>query len=206
MGSSHSISCSISPRHRSPPQAPHLVDQARVIEQLAVNAPAGWRIVVKEHPRTYPTRGREYYRPLLDLPNVHLCRPSVSSRVLLERAEVVVALTGSVGMEALFTGKKVAVVGRPYYAFFPSVLKLDRAGDLFDAIEALEAADIDGPELKRFAAAYYASVFDLGELDEDGIWPKPVEGGANIAAALRRHLALIDRGVLGGNTYPVRQR
>lgn len=175
-------------------QAPHCIDQALLIEQVAVNAPAGWRIVVKEHPRTYPARGPRYFRALLDLPNVHLCHPTVSSHDLLDRAKVVLTLTGSVGIEALFAGKPVAVVGRPYYAFFPGVMRLDRPGDLFDALEGVGGREPEGSQLERFAAAYYASVFDAGTLAADRMWPEPEEGGRRIAQAVRRHLDLMANG------------
>ncbi len=187
-------------------QVPHQIDQMQVIEQLAVNAPAGWRIVVKEHPRTYPARGEAYFRPLCDLPNVHLCHPAVPSRALLEKAEVVVAMTGSVGMEALFMGKKVAVVGRPYYAFFPGIGRLDRPGDLFDLLADPEGMKVEPQALEQFAAAYYASVFEAGALSPDGMWPIPEQGGANIAEALRRHLVLIAQGRLRPTDYPPFQR
>ena len=187
-------------------QAPHQIDQLQVVEQLAVNAPAGWRIVVKEHPRTYPARGERYFRPLCDLPNVHLCHPSVASRALLSKAEVVVTMTGSVGMEALLMGKKVAVIGRPYYAFLPGVARLERPGDLFDLLDEPGGMAVDPVLLERFAAAYYTSVFDAGALSADSMWPIPQQGGAIIADALRRHLDLIERGEIRASNFPPYQR
>jgi hypothetical protein len=187
-------------------QAPHAIDQMQLIEQMAVNAPGGWRIVVKEHPRTYPARGEGYFRPLVDLPNVHLCHPSVSSHALLEKARCVVTLTGSVGIEALFMGKPVAVIGRPYYAFFPKVMRLERAGDLFAVMSGSGVGHHDEGELERFAGAYYASVFDAGKLADDRMWPEPGEGGVRIADAVRRHMALITSGALCVADYAPFQR
>ena len=84
---------------------------------IAINAPSGLKIVVKEHPRGYGSRGAAFFGPLPNLPPVILCHPSVDSMRLISHAEAVVAISGTAGLEGILLDKRVGVLGRPFYSF-----------------------------------------------------------------------------------------
>ncbi|MBI3629472.1 MAG: hypothetical protein HY217_07840, partial [Candidatus Rokubacteria bacterium] len=165
-------------------QAPRWVRQEAVIEQLAISAPAGVRVVAKEHPRTFGSRGASFFSPLTDLPNVVTCHPTVSTEALLHGADGVVAVTGSPGFEALILGKRVGVLGRPFYAAYKGVRLLDHPADVYAALaDRAWRPDTMVEERREFLAAYVQSLFDFGHGDGPRLYP--ASGGERWAAALR---------------------
>ena len=185
-------------------QAPRWIDQERVIEQIAINAPLGTTVVVKEHPRSFGHRGKRYFSELTTLPNVRIAHPAASNRDLLAGASVVFTLTGSNGFEAWLAGKKVATLGRPYYCRLPGVRRLDHPADFWQ--HALDPDwSVDGLDdvRKRAAAAYAASVYGLGRASSDGVWPIPEDGGPRLAEATKAYFAFIEQNDLRPSDVPI---
>jgi hypothetical protein len=182
----------LQPEASTASQAPRWVDQERIIEQMAVNAPQGLRIVVKENPQCYGWRGKRYFGALADLANVDLCHPLVSTRELIRRSEVLVTITGSAGIEAIMQGKRVAALGRPPYAEFPGLRLLESPEQVFSELAdpAWHPAAYEA-DRETFIAAYLQSVQTLGEVEPGRKWPTPKVMGPNFAAGVRRVLAFI---------------
>ena len=172
-------------------QAPRWVDQEVVVEQLAINAPSHLKIVVKEHPNTYGTRGRDFFQRLKDLPNVVLCHPAVDSHALLSGAKAVVAITGTLGLEGILLGKRVGVLGRPFYSVYKGVKTLNYPEEIYDAMEdpAWRPEEM-GQETRDFLAAYIQSSHEFGHGGKTDIFPPT--GGDKWAGALRQTMNLID--------------
>ncbi len=178
--------------HRQPEastasQIPRWVDQEVVIEQMAINAPVGWKIVVKEHPRNYGSRGPGYYARMLDLPNVHLVHPALESDRLIRSCRAMLTLTGSAGLEAILVGKPVAALGRPYYSVMPCVKLLDYPDQIWSALR--DEAWMNGaasPERETWLAAYVQSLTMLGPVEYGNIWPQFDVAAPNLAEGFRR--------------------
>jgi len=166
--------------------------QDAIVEQLALNAPAGLKILVKEHPRTYGSRGAEFFGRLKRLPNVLLCHPEVDNNIVLANATGILALTGASGFEGILLGKKVVVLGRPFYANYRGVRVLTFPDEAFDADKQ---ADWDEEEMtnerRTYVAAYLQSCFPFGHGEGTEMWPPT--GGDKWASALRQTLQFIDR-------------
>ena len=63
-----------------------LQNQIEVARTLALALPVGMKLVVKEHPRAAGFRPLGYYRRLLDIPNVLIAAPELSSQRLVRDA------------------------------------------------------------------------------------------------------------------------
>lgn len=173
--------------------APRWVDQNSIIEQLAINAPYDFKIVIKENPRTYGFRAKSYFGPLLEMPNVHMCHPAVNSYEVAARSEAILAIIGSIGMEGLLMGKRVAVLGRPYYSIYPAVKKLNAPEEIFDALkDSSWKPETMVTERLNFAAAYIESANDFGTVPQGEVWPAPESGGPRLAQALHRLMTFIE--------------
>jgi Capsule polysaccharide biosynthesis protein len=173
------------------------VDQDRMIEQLAINAPMGIRIAVKENPRGFGWRGYEYYSRLLDLKNVFLVHPLVSNDALIREAAAILSITGTVGMEGIALGKKVAVLGRPAYDIYEGVRKIDNPEEIFDhLVDPGWTPESMVGERRRFFAAVAESSFFLGGPQRGEPWPLADEAGPNLARALESFLSVIERAQL----------
>ena len=171
-------------------QAPRCVDQNAIVEQLALNAPSWLKIVVKEHPRSYGRRGASFFGPLMRLPNVVVCHPHVSNYELLTRAEAILTITGTSGFEGLVFGKKVGVLGRPFYAAYAGVRKLFHPEELYEALADPSWAPEDMREERRvFLAAHAQSQHDFGLVPDR--W-YPADGGVKWARALEETMVFID--------------
>ncbi|MEW6657713.1 MAG: hypothetical protein AB1424_03545 [Thermodesulfobacteriota bacterium] len=182
--------------------APRWVNQEAIIEQLAINAPYGLKIVIKENPRTYGIRGKRYFGPLLEIPNVHMLHPAVNSYAVAQRAEAVLAIIGSIGLEGILMGKRVAVLGRPYYSIYPGVKRLNYPEEVFDALQdsSWQPAALKS-ELHNFAAAFWESAHAFGKVAPGEVWPPAAVAGPNLGQALRRTLGFIEQHGLRPRDY-----
>lgn len=169
--------------------APRWVDQNMIVEQLSIHAPYGLKIVVKENPRTYGLRGKRYFEPLNDLPNVHLLHPTFDNQLSIKNAEALVVISGTVGFEGLLMRKRVAALSNTYYTLFPGVRVLDHPSDLFSVLGSEWDPAHYEKELNLFAAAFIQSLFYLGRGAGGVPWPEPKEAGPNFAKAIEEFLA-----------------
>jgi hypothetical protein len=174
--------------------APRWVDQDRIAERLAINAPAGVKIVVKENPKTFGRRGRSYFGPLRDLPNICLIHPEVSNDTLLRNAAVILAINGTAGMEGIAMGKRVAILGRPAYDIYSGVRALDFPEEIFSHLADTHwQPESMTDERRTFLAAMAESNFFFGVPKPGGPWPEAGEGGRNYATALRKFMRVIEQ-------------
>jgi hypothetical protein len=184
--------------HRQPEastasQIPRWVDQEVVIEQMAINAPVGWKIVVKEHPRNYGSRGAEYYARLLDLPNVVLVHPALESDSLIRGCAALVSLTGSAGLEAILLGKPVATLGRPYYSVMPCVRLMDYPDEIWRLLKDRSwIAEAASEQRETWIAAYLQALTYLGPVEYGKIWPPFNVAAPSFAAGLKRTIEFIE--------------
>jgi capsular polysaccharide biosynthesis protein len=174
--------------------APRWVDQDKIVEQLAINAPAGIRIAVKENPRKFGLRGKDYFAPLKDFQNVDLLHPLVPNEQLIRNASAILSITGTVGIEGIALGKKVGILGRPSYDVFEGARKLEAPEDIFTHL----ADPSWNPEAMReqrraFLAAMAEATFVFGKPQKGDPWPRPEDAGLNLARALDGFLAFLDR-------------
>lgn len=120
--------------HMQPESTPDVVaamvsNQLAVIEQVVRATPPTHLFLVKIHISDADNYSRAQLRAILRFPCVRLVAPTVSSRDFLDRADVVVTIAGTMGMEASLLGKPVILFGKMNYDLFPSIR---RAGDPFD--------------------------------------------------------------------------
>lgn len=181
-------------------QAPRWAYPEAIVEQLAINAPTNLRIVVKEHPNTYGRRGRSFFKPLLDLPNVVVCDPRVDNFALVSNSAAIITTTGTVGLEGIVLGKRVGVLGRPYYAIYKGISELNFPEDIYPT---LTKSTLDQAALQRerrdFLAAYVQSLHPFGH--GEGINVYPTSGGDRWASALQKTLQFIHEHELVPSTF-----
>jgi len=169
--------------------APKWVDQDKIIEQLSINAPAGMKICVKENPRSFGLRGKEYYGQMMDLYNVRLVQPFVQNTDFIEKCRAIITITGTVGMEGSLTGKPVGVLGEPYYSCFSGLKTLTAPEEIYGYLSDPNWKPAEMVvERHRLASAYMASLFELGNPVNGTARPLPEEGGRNLAVALQNFL------------------
>jgi hypothetical protein len=102
--------------------SPACRNQIEVVRNLARSLPVGMEVRVKEHPAALGKRPLDYYRHLLEIPNVRLVDPALPSRPLVEGARVVATVAGSIGLEAAFRARPVLLFGHAPYEILPPTM------------------------------------------------------------------------------------
>ena len=183
------------PMHHQPEastcsQSPAWVYQDMIIEQLAIHAPGEFKVVVKEHPRSYGRRGEKFFGRLLKLPNVIVCHPLVDNTSLIKKAAAVMVINGSIGLEAILAGARVGVLGRPYYSCYRGAVVLKRPEEIYEALcDEAWCPETMLEERRSFLAAYTQSLYEFGHSVDDKVFPE--SGGQHWAHALRSTMKFI---------------
>lgn len=107
-------------------RAPRFRDQAAAVSQVAMALPPGYVLYVKDHPLLKWDRDEAYYRRLLEFPNVKLMEYSTDTHDILRQARLTVTGSSTAGMESLFYGVPVLMLGGAdtVYQNFKGVLKI----------------------------------------------------------------------------------
>ena len=110
--------------------APFFSNQMWVIELLSRSIPPSHRLLVKIHKSDIS----KYPQALLDrmrsFPGVELVRPFADTRQFIEQAGLVIAIQGTMGLEAALLGRPVIMLGESPVSVFPSASTAGALPDL----------------------------------------------------------------------------
>jgi hypothetical protein len=101
-----------------------------VIEVLARSIPPSRKLLVKIHKSDVAKYSREQLQRLRALPGVELIRPFADARAFIERADLVVGIQGTMGLEGALLGRPVIMLGDSPVAMFPSASRVGTLADL----------------------------------------------------------------------------
>ena len=98
-------------------------DQVNTLRNILASLPADMSLVVKEHPPMLGRRQIDVYGRLLHMPGIIFADALEDSHKLIANASVVVTLTGTAGLEAIYYGTPVIVLGSVFFDCFNGVYK-----------------------------------------------------------------------------------
>jgi hypothetical protein len=98
-------------------------DQVNTLRNILAFLPAGMSLVVKEHSPMIGRRQINTYSQLMHMPGIILADPMVDSHQLITHASLVVTLTGSAGLEAIYYGIPAIVLGSVFFDCFNGAYK-----------------------------------------------------------------------------------
>jgi CDP-glycerol glycerophosphotransferase (TagB/SpsB family) len=138
---------------------PHAVDQASLIEQVADALPAGYDVVIKEHPMSLGRNSVALLRRLRRRSNIRLVAPRTSTHELIKQSEAVAVISSTVGLEALLYDKPVLTMGDPYYAGYGVTLDLTSFADIRERVPELLRFRPDPERIRRVLHAVMRSCY-----------------------------------------------
>lgn len=154
--------------------APYFGDQAWVAKLIAKSLPVGYQLYIKEHPAMFGYRPRAFYKELKKIPNVRLIHPNVRSYPLIERTQLVVTITSTVGWEALMFKKPVITFGDALFNVLPMIKQCRTPEELPHLVKKqLDNFVHDEDALVNFIAGIYQEGVDV---DISDIWEKEAAG------------------------------
>ena len=112
--------------------APFYTNQLEIITHISKSLPVGYKLYVKEHPvqKVRGWRTIDFYKKILELPNVNLVHPSIKSEEMLKNCSLVITITGTTGIEAAFYEKPSIVFTDVSYSSLPFVHRLKNIEEL----------------------------------------------------------------------------
>src|SRR5262245_81021 len=170
------------------------LNQIDVIRNTARSLPAGMTLLVKEHPVAVGYRPLSYYRKILEIPNVALAAPDLTSRDVLRHAKLVAIISGSIGLEAIMLGIPVVALGNVPFAFLPDsmIRTVKNPHDMHrDFADLLNGHSHDEAALEAFVATVVSNSvavdFYSVLLRRRGVYrPQPDSGGNDYASQIER--------------------
>jgi len=172
-------------------QAPMHVNQHIFIEQLAIYALAGYKIAVKEHPRTLGNREKNFYADLVTLPNVCLLPPHIDAEEMIDKAKAVVVLTSaSLAFSAILKNKFVFSFSDTFINFCKNVIRVRSPAEFWKKLAEIRDKKPDNNAPIEFLAACLEGTYLFPEGKKGTIFPER-GGGRVLATALRDEIAFL---------------
>jgi hypothetical protein len=171
---------------------PHCVDQVSLVEQVADALPAGYDLVLKEHPMSVGRNSVRLLQRLRRRPNVRLVEPRASSHDLIRGSAGVAVISSTVGLEALLYEKPVLTLGQPFYSGYGITLDVDSFVEIRARVPELLRFRPDSERITRFLhaamrACYPGAPVLVDRSDENAIHlAASIEAAAEAAVAARR--------------------
>lgn len=138
----------LNPERTSQPEAEIFEDHLLAVEIIAKSIPDDWLVYVKENPSQYGRKlnivnGKHYrdesdYADFARLKNVRLIRQDVKSSDLIESAQIISTLKGSVGWEAIKSGKPALIFANSWYSAHPSAFRANSVDSCKQAMKEMD--------------------------------------------------------------------
>lgn len=129
-----------------------------VVEQIIANTYHKMILLVKEHPSAMGLRKSKFYQQFSRNPAIHLIPFDVSSNEVIEKSDLVLTWTGSVGVEAIMRDKPLMTFGEAYYdpgygvGRLQSDLELENLEPIL--LDYVQHLNVDQEQLKRDLVAH----------------------------------------------------
>jgi hypothetical protein len=137
--------------------APFFSNQPWVIELIARAIPPTHKLLVKIHKSDVSNYTRAQLVEMCSWPGVEIVAPFADMRSFIERAQLLISIQGTMGLEGALLGKQVITLGESPLVLFPNVSPVGRITDLPRLIrEKLVAAPPNREEIVAAYAAYLA--------------------------------------------------
>ncbi len=179
--------------------SPEFNNSMEMIAWISKSLPADALVVVKEQPYAFGIRSKRYYQQLMQIGNVVIAHPEVTSWEWIQASAVTATITGTAATEAVSFGRPVLSFGRHQAVnVLPTVrlateyestkkgldelLSLDRADPVFElSRRALHAAQMSC----SFEFPGFEKTYASAEL-QDGLAEMAFEGLVNMVPGLAK--------------------
>jgi lipid A disaccharide synthetase len=171
--------------------APFFSNQMWVIELLSRSIPPSHKLLVKIHKSDVSNYSTTQLERMCAYPGVELIRPFADTRRFVENAALVIAIQGTMGLEAALLGRPVIMLGESPVVGFPSVSRIGEIAGLPNLIrqKLTEPTPARGAIVEAFMS-YLAPFVPASHNDwTSRVDQEALNGYARLFAALRQHVA-----------------
>ncbi len=191
------------PERTTLPMGGVFVYQRLMIDMLAQLVPSGWKIIVKEHHMTFNWQAGKksvdrtpvFYDDVLKNDNVAFAPIQTSTFDLIDNAQAVATITGTVGWEAVVRGKPVLVFGYAWYRDCAGVFFCRSVGECTSALETIAAGYSVNDQHVRLFLQTVGEIYDKGSrnyiVEQSQVDYSAAENAKLLAGAMHRKAQLL---------------
>ena len=142
---------------------PFYTDQLEIIRRIAKSLPIDFKLYVKDHPgmKNIGWRSKNYYKQIMELPNVELIHPSVKQTELYKKCKLVISINGSAILESNIYGKPSIIFSDADYSRIPSVFKVDKMENLPAIIKLALETRVEPLEVGKYLENLDKNSFEM---------------------------------------------
>ena len=143
--------------------ASYYTNQIELIRHIAKSLPVGYILCVKEHPGNAMRGWRQIseFKAILEIPNVQLIHPSISSEYMYEHCSLVLTTGGSSGLESAIYGKPSIVFSDVGYLLLPSVTRVTSVEELPSIIRNSLSTTVSPSDVMNYLKLIEENSFDF---------------------------------------------
>ncbi len=147
--------------------APFYTDQIEVIRHIAKSIPIDHILYVKEHggARIRGWNSINYYKKILDIPNVKLIHPNADNDILIQNSKLVISLRGTSAFKSIKYGKPLIIFGDIPFQIMPSVFPVDSLSSLSQLIQTALNHKVDPSEYEKYEQILGDRAFECNALE-----------------------------------------
>jgi hypothetical protein len=143
--------------------APFFTNPLEQITNIVKSLPVGYKLYVKDHPlqNTRGWRDIEFYKNVMNLPNVKFIHHSVNSEEILKKSSLVITVNSTAGMEAALHKKPTITLSDTLYSVLPSVYRLKNFEELPKIIRSALKITVNISDVNKFVNFIHKNSIDF---------------------------------------------
>lgn len=147
--------------------APFFTNQISLITNIAKSIPVGYYLYVKDHPvmEKIGWRTKDFYKQIMNLPNVKLFHPSIPNDELIRKSSLVITVAGTAGFEAAFYKIPSIVFIDADFSVLSSVFTLKNIDNLPNTISKALTTKVDILELDKYVTYVTEHSFEFNRAE-----------------------------------------
>ena len=138
------------------------INQIEVAKNIVKSLPIEYRLLVKEHPASGKRSWRkiDVYKELISTPNIIPIHHSANTEELIKKSSLVISLSGSTSLDAVFFEKPSIVFVDTDYSMIPEVRKIDKIENLSNTIHDALKTKVDQKNIEKYIQFIEKNSFD----------------------------------------------
>ena len=161
-------------------ETPFYTNQIEFVRNIVKSLPINYTLYVKEHPTQSMRhwRSKKWYSEIMNIPNIILIHPNISSKKLIENCSLVITLSGTAALEAAFLQKPSITFVDSDYTKISSIERVRAIEDLPRIIRKSLQKKITPVDLDRYVSLIENYAFDSDTMSfQENISNKFFHGG-----------------------------
>ncbi len=140
------------PERTTLPEGYRYAQQLFALREISDALPSGWKLLVKDHPSIFrnrfvpAVRSNKFYEAIAGMENTVLVPLATDPFELIDKAEAVATITGTVGLESIVRGTPAVVFGAAQYRAAPGVIEADSEPGLKENLRNMDSFRSERPD------------------------------------------------------------